>query len=528
MALLPARHLLRMRIASHSFSSIGRNIVRSASSRIGTETTDQTLGTPPPRVCVVGGGPAGFYTAHQLLKVHKTVCVDIIEELPVPYGLVRFGVAPDHPEVKNCTEQFDAVATNARCEYFGNVALGKHVSVAELQERYTAVVLAYGVHKDRKLGIDGEPTGDSVPPSSVSNSLRGVHSAREFVGWYNGHPDFRALAPEISSAKTAVVIGHGNVALDVARVLTSPVDTILAPTDMTSAAVHALRDSAIKNVIVVGRRGPIEAAFTIKEIREQARLPGCVTTIAAEDVAFSDEESAWIASQRRLKRKMELMCKIAAGEEGNTTNATDPVSKYCQIVFRRSPVALLESPTRPGCVGGVRVEINSLESVEGKDLDARRAVGTGVYEDIPCDVVFTSVGYLGVAVDPEVPFDARRGVIPNTHGRVDAAARPGLYCSGWIKTGPTGVIATTMRTAYETAGAIAHDLTEGKLSTPVAPVPPSYEYFKQKNADVVTFADWQHLEAHEVAQGAAVGKVSEKCTSVAEMLAIMARARRQD
>lgn len=447
------------------------------------------------RVCVVGAGPAGFYTANQLIKKHEGVEVDLIEQLPVPYGLVRFGVAPDHPEVKNCTEQFDGIAKNERVRFFGNVTVGDDVSFAELKSRYSAVVLSYGANDDKKFGIPGE-------------DLDGVYSARSFVGWYNGLPREQGLAPKLDS-ETAVVLGQGNVALDIARMLTAPIAE-LAATDITSQTIAALKESQIKKVVCIGRRGALEAAFTIKELREQAKLDGCDTVIHPADVDLTDAQTEYINAKgmRARKRLTALM---------QTVSATPPTGakKQMELMFRRSPVEIYEDLDRPGRVGGVRLEINVIEGEPG----ATSAKGTGETVDIPCGAVFRSIGYKGEAVCPELPFNASWNVIPSTEGRCVGEGNvpiPGVYASGWIRTGPTGVIATTMTAAYQTANSMLADISDGTVK-PVAGFD-AEGFFGDRSPELVTYAGWKAIELVEREQGAAAGKPSEKCTSIPDML----------
>jgi len=463
----------------------------------------------PPRVCVIGGGPAGFFTAHQLLKIHPTVEVDVVEGLPVPYGLVRFGVAPDHPEVKNVTETFDGVAASSRCNYYGNLSLGRDFGLAQVRDKYSATVLSYGCAADRELGVPGE-------------DLPGVLSARAFVNWYNGHPDMYGatsgltadhVAAMLSAGPDAVVFGHGNVALDVARVLLAPIDH-LASTDITSAALDALASSTIERVHVIGRRGPIEVAFTIKELRELTKLEGCLPSITPASVAFSDDEQEFVLGDRRKKRLVGLMEKIAATDRRSDSGGT-------HFVFHRSPTAIVPTEGVAGGSGvaGVQLEVNTLDG----SLGSRRAIGTGTFETLPCSVVFRSIGYKAVAIDPDVPFDARAAVIPNTAGRVSGA--DGLYCAGWIKTGPSGVIATTMSNAYETARTVAADLDAAVIGgTPCTDGATVREFFASLGSRVVTFKGWKAIEAAELAEGAKRGKTAEKITSVDAMIATAASA----
>uniref|UniRef100_A0A8W4FG17 NADPH:adrenodoxin oxidoreductase, mitochondrial n=1 Tax=Sus scrofa TaxID=9823 RepID=A0A8W4FG17_PIG len=339
-----------------------------------------------PQICVVGSGPAGFYTAQHLLKHHSRARVDIYEKQLVPFGLVRFGVAPDHPEVKNVINTFTQTARSDRCAFHGNVVVGRDVTVPELQEAYHAVVLSYGAEDHRALEIPGE-------------ELPGVFSARAFVGWYNGLPENQELAPDLS-CDTAVILGQGNVALDVARILLTPPEH-LEKTDITEAALGALRQSRVKTVWIVGRRGPLQVAFTIKVLGPEGEGPG----------ARADGPAPALGRCGRAE--------LPGVEEGEPGRA-------------------------PGGVG-----------------EATRAVPTGDVEDLPCGLVLSSIGYKSRPIDPSVPFDLKLGVIPNTEGRV--VDMPGLYCSGWVKRGPTGVITTTMTDSFLTGQMLLQDLKAGLL-----------------------------------------------------------------
>ncbi|XP_036394074.1 NADPH:adrenodoxin oxidoreductase, mitochondrial [Megalops cyprinoides] len=444
-----------------------------------------------PKVCVVGGGPAGFYTAQHLLKAHPAVQVDIYERLPIPFGLVRFGVAPDHPEVKNVINTFTQTAQHERCSFHGNVNVGKDVSVQELQQAYHAVVLSYGAEGNRSLGVPGE-------------NLSGVYSAKDFVGWYNGLPSNKDLKADLRS-ETAVILGQGNVALDVARILLSPLD-ILKKTDITQPALEALAASRVRRVLIVGRRGPLQVACTIKELREMVNLPGTKPEMVTAE--FQGIAEALKDLPRPRKRLTELMLKAAQGScEGGGAE------KRWGFRFLRSPVEILPAPD-VSRAAGIRLGINRLEgSGEGA-----RAVPTGEVEDVECGLIISSIGYQSLPIDPAVPFDPRKAIIPNRMGRVQEAA--GLYCSGWVKRGPTGVIATTMNDSFDTARSLIQDMETGELdistakmgSQAVAPL------LLKRGVSPVSFSDWEKIDTEEMKRGKAAGKPREKMLDVAEML----------
>ncbi|KAM6050557.1 NADPH:adrenodoxin oxidoreductase, mitochondrial isoform 2-T2 [Chlamydotis macqueenii] len=362
---------------------------------------------PAPRLCVVGGGPAGFYTAQHVLKHHGGARVDIYEKLPVPFGLVRFGVAPDHPEVKNVINTFTQTARSERCAYYGNVTVGRDVTVTELRQAYHAVVLSYGAEDNRVLGIPGE-------------NLPGVYSARAFVGWYNGLPENRDLKPDLS-CETAVILGHGNVALDIARILLSPL-RLLRKTDITDSSLAALACSKVKRVWLVGRRGPLQVAFTIKELREMINLPGTRPVLNPAD--FTGLENAVKDAPRPRKRLTELMIKTALEKPAEKTVARAGATQGAPprewgLKFQRSPQEVL--PTADGRrARGVRVALTRLEG----SGDSAKAVPTGDVEELECGLVLSSIGYQSLPLDSAVPFDTQRGVIPNSSGRVEGV--PGL------------------------------------------------------------------------------------------------------
>ncbi|KAF3333118.1 NADPH:adrenodoxin oxidoreductase [Carex littledalei] len=325
---------------------------------------------PGPTLCLRGWErpctPAGFYTADKMLKAHQGAQVDLIDRLPTPFGLVRSGVAPDHPETKIVVNQFSRVASHDRCSFFGNVSLGSSVSLSELRQTYDVVVLAYGSESDRSLGIPGK-------------DLKGVYSAREFVWWYNGHPDYCEMAPELCNSDTAVVLGQGNVALDVARILLCPISE-LETTDIADHALDSLRKSTIRNVYLVGRRGPVQAACTAKELREILGMKNLNVHINKTDLATSPLDDEEMKNNRIRKRVYKLLTKAAKSPLGDS--ATDVQNLY----FNGS---------------------------SGKQM----AVGTGEIEETKCGLVLKSIGYKSLPIDG-LPFDNDRGVVPNVKGRV--------------------------------------------------------------------------------------------------------------
>ncbi|XP_075702564.1 NADPH:adrenodoxin oxidoreductase, mitochondrial isoform X2 [Rhinoderma darwinii] len=476
---------------------LGRNLLTTRSLGRGLSSRSQA-----PQICIVGSGPAGFYTAQNLLKHHTQAIVDIYEKLPVPFGLVRFGVAPDHPEVKNVINTFTQTALSERCNFLGNVSVGRDVTVEELQKAYHAVVLSYGAEDKRELGIPGE-------------QLQGVYSARDFVGWYNGLPDNRHLSPDLSS-ETAVILGQGNVALDIARMLLSPLE-LLKKTDVTQPALEALSHSRVKRVLLIGRRGPLQVAFTIKELREMINLPE--TRPVNDPTDFQGLGDILKDLPRPRKRLTELLVKLALETPGEK-EATRRVQSNREwgLRFFRSPVAVV--PSEDGKrAAGVQLSVTRLEGSGENAI----AVPTGEIEDISCGLLFSSIGYKSVPISPGVPFLPKKGVIPNSMGRVQGA--PGLYCSGWVKRGPTGVIATTMADSFDTAEALLQDIKSGALnfSDPRAGASAIRELLLLRGIQAVSFSDWEKINAVETAQGLEVGKPREKILDTEEMLQLVSR-----
>ncbi|KAK7319976.1 hypothetical protein RJT34_04705 [Clitoria ternatea] len=457
-----------------------------------------SLSSNPLRVCVVGSGPAGFYTAEKMLKAHQQAQVDIIDRLPTPFGLVSSGVAPDHPETKIVINQFSRVAQHERCSFLGNVTLGSSISLSELRELYHVVVLAYGAESDRSLGIPGE-------------NLKGIHSAREFVWWYNGHPDGQNLDPDLKNTDTAVILGQGNVALDVARILLRPTAE-LATTDIASHALAALEESSIRVVYLVGRRGPAQAACTAKELREVLGIRNLDISIQESDLLLTPADEEELKSNRIHRRVYELLSKAV------TSNPKDAGlnKRKLHFVFFRKPVSFLDSKDRPGHVSGVHFEKTVLEVVgPGKQI----AIGAGEFEDIKCGMVLKSIGYKSVPVDG-LPFDHQKGIVPNDRGRVlcdtsePSVVEKGLYVCGWLKRGPSGIIATNLHCAEETVSSILEDLDQGELISSSALPKPGKDGLLQllhdRNVRIVSFSDWEKIDSEEKRLGSSKNKPREK------------------
>ncbi|KAJ4405364.1 NADPH-adrenodoxin reductase [Didymella pomorum] len=491
----------------------------SATKLLSTQRSAYSAAVPPRkglRIAIIGSGPAGFYTAHRLLHKVQDAVIDMYEQLPVPYGLVRFGVAPDHPEVKNCQDTFEEVAQSPRFTYIGNVRVGHDIELSKMKPHYDAMLFSYGADEDRRLGIPGE-------------GLKGVFSARAFVGWYNGLPQFQNLLPDLQSGEHAVVVGQGNVALDVARILLAPLDH-LRKTDITEQAIQTLSESKIKHVRVVGRRGPLQVAFTVKEARELMKIPS---------VAFHPlDRSFYPAEIKKLPRVQKRTAEVLL--KGSTATPED-VERSWTLDFLRAPVSMnaeegsnhLSSMTfRKQQFLPDADPLNPSARVQATDEDAT----------VPASLAFRSVGYKSTAIpglsDLGVPFDSKLGIIPNDiHGRIvspdlgpgnlTAGHLPGLYCAGWVKRGPTGVIASTMQDAFTSADVIAHDWENNAkfLNDAQGEDKSTHLGWNGVKAEVeakgvrpLSWDDWKRIDEEERARGKAKGKEREKFTSVDEML----------
>jgi ferredoxin--NADP+ reductase len=441
------------------------------------------------RAAIVGAGPSGFYAADQLLSAG--LAVDLYETLPTPFGLVRAGVAPDHPKIKSVTRVFTRTAAHDRFRFFGAVTLGEHVLRSELLERYHAVVYAIGTATDRRMGIPGE-------------ERPGSHSATEFVAWYNGHPHFTNHSFNLDCDR-AVVVGNGNVAIDLARML------VLGPSELTSTdtADHALSafvDAGIREVVILGRRGPAEAAFTNPELRELGKLERADVIVHRRDLDGVAEPE-----DTTKRRNVELLRDYAE-------LAPSDRSHRVEFRFLRSPIELIGEPDG-GPVKGIRVGINRLVTRDG----VVRAESTGVEEIIGCGLVLRSIGYRG-APQADIPFDDERGVIRNRGGRVvdDAGnVSPREYVVGWIKRGPSGIIGTNKKDAADTVMRILEDADAGLLSSELVAGQSAAsieEWLTSCAPDHVTWRGWESIDSHELAQGQKAGRPRVKIVSYEELI----------
>ncbi|KAA8895367.1 hypothetical protein FN846DRAFT_969987 [Sphaerosporella brunnea] len=492
-------------------------------SRCYSTVTQQSQRTGRPlRLAVIGAGPAGFYTSYRVLSKLTNAYVDMYESLPVPYGLVRFGVAPDHPEVKNCQAKFEEVAASPRFTYIGNTPIGtswphpphRSLPLSAITTHYDALLLSYGASKDRRLGIPGE-------------DLEGVYSARAFVGWYNGLPEYADLGSKLllDSAEEAVIIGQGNVALDVARILLTDVD-VLRKTDIAAHAVEALSRSRVKRVRVVGRRGPLQAAFTVKELRELLSIPNVGFT-GLDPTLIPEDTKALSRQQKRIAQILEKGSKTLPGV----------AHKQWGLDFLRSPSSFQPAALNATTLGFVRFEKTWLED---RFSSTARALPTSEHEDMEAQMAFRSIGYLSEPIpgfpDAGIPFNEKRGLVPNEDGRVvrpgvnpdeRGEVVPGVYTSGWVKRGPTGVIASTMYDAFETADAIVNDWVSGEREFMDGGEKAKRGWeavqgeVKERGMRPVSWEEWRKIDAAEKQRGARLGKEREKFVREEDMLAVL-------
>jgi len=451
------------------------------------------LGTPddPLRVAIVGSGPSGFYAAGSLLKSKShpdlVAQVDVFDRLPTPWGLVRGGVAPDHPNIKAVSRIYEKTAQRPEFRFYGNVELGTDLTRDDLLRRYHAVIYAVGAQTDRRMGIPGE-------------DLPGSWAATEFVAWYNGHPDYRELEFDLSCER-AVVVGNGNVAADVARMLALTRDQ-LAETDVADHALEALAESKVREIVILGRRGPAQAAFTNPELLELGEMTDADVFVEAADVELDSRSRAWLESDEAsgtARRNVEILSGYAAREA---------MGKRRRIALRFliSPLEILGRDR----VERIRICRNELRA-EG---DALRACSTETTEELDCGLVFRSIGYRGTPL-PRLPFDERSGTIPNERGRVGY----GEYVTGWIKRGPTGIIGTNKRDAQETVSALLEDLDAGRLPQPRDPSRDSLEeLLAERKPDHITYTGWEAIDRVEKAAGEPHGRPRVKLTSFNKLL----------
>ena len=451
------------------------------------------------RVAVIGSGPAAFYTAEALFKSEVGgVRVDLFDRLPAPFGLVRGGVAPDHQKIKGVTRVYDKIAANDGFRFFGNVQLGRDVTVEDLNARYHHVVYAFGCESDNRLGLAGE-------------DLAGVYAATDFVGWYNGHPDHRQHAFDLADAKRVALVGNGNVAMDVARILLADPEE-LAKTDIAEHALATLRASRVEEVILLGRRGPAQAAFSPKEIEEIHAIEHVDVVVLPEDGQLDELSAQWLESEGARSQHRNVSFLQARAEAG----PGDSANKKLRCRFLVAPTALHGDAGKLDAVTVGHMHLQADES------GTPRPQPTGTEERLDVDLLFKAIGYRGEPV-PGVPYEERKGIVPNVGGRVverqGGAVRVGHYCAGWCKRGPTGLIGTNSLDAKETVAAMLedhgvdremqpHDAEIGKL-------------LAERGVDAVSWSDWQRLDEWELEQGTNRGKLRHKLTSVEELMNVI-------
>jgi ferredoxin/flavodoxin---NADP+ reductase len=423
-------------------------------------------------VAVIGSGPAGVYAAEALTRAGD-VRIDVIDALPSPYGLVRYGVAPDHPKIRSIIATLQTALENPAVRFLGNVAVGRDVTAQELKSHYDAIVVCTGAALDRRLGIPGEDLPGSV-------------SATDFVAWYNGHPDTE-IDRFTLDAESAVVVGAGNVALDVARMLVKPFEQ-LRSTDLPDHVLNVLTASRIREVTIVARRGPVQAKFTTKELRELGDIPGLRVDVDSRDLELDAVSQEMLAGSQSAKRNVDALRKWGEAPPADS-------DRRLAIAFWWRPVEVLGTDR----VSGLMVERTQLN-------ESGNAVGTGEKHCIEADMVFRSIGYLGAAF-PDLPFDARAGVVPNSDGRVvsKGSPLPGWYVAGWIKRGPTGVIGTNRRDAHQTVAALLEDAP--RLSPAPHRDPDALtSLLTDRGVPVVTWEGWKAIDAAEIELGRAQGR----------------------
>lgn len=440
-----------------------------------TNGADGSVDSDGERLCVaiIGAGPAGYYTAEALTKDRSDVCVDIIDRLPTPYGLIRAGVAPDHQSIKNVSKRYAATNSRDNVRFVGNLSLGRDITLAELKEIYDVIVLATGAAKDRPLGIDGE-------------DLCGVIGSGAFVGWYNSHPDFADLDPDLRVASVAV-IGNGNVAVDVARILAKTAEE-MEETDLAEHAASSIHGSPIKDIYILGRRGPLEAAFTPKELGELNALSNCVALVDKDQLPPTSQDEELSGAAKKNMTHLRAMAENDA--------AAKPVRLHIKFYLR--PMAILGE----NCICGVRLEETRVEN--GK------CIGTGQTEVLPAGLLVPCIGYKTSPIE-DIPYDTSRGIFKSDEGRIDDQ----LYCVGWARRGPTGTIGTNKPDGVGIAAKILEEVKpSGKAGRAGLD-----QIIKDRDLHVVTFADWQKIDAAEQA-AATNGAPRVKITQVDEMVSI--------
>jgi len=453
-------------------------------------------GQNPLRVAIIGAGPSGFYASEALIRSELKVEIDLIERLPAPYGLVRSGVAPDHPKLKQAINVYDKIASeNPQLNYIGNVTVGKDITVKELLDTHHALIFTRGAETDRRLGIPGE-------------DLPGSYTATEFVAWYNGHPDYRDRNFDFSH-ETAVIIGQGNVAADVSRILSKTIDE-LKQTDISQHALDALADSKIKNVYVIGRRGPAQAKFTSKELKEFGELSDSDPIVNPNELTLNEASEAELADKKNAasKKIYDLFTNYSQREASGK-------SRKCYFQFLRSPIELHGNERLEKLI----IEHNQLSGEAFK----QSARGTGELYELETGILFRSIGYRGIEM-PDVPFYESWGIFPNQDGRItdNDIVVPQMYTAGWIKRGPSGIIGTNRACAVGTVNALIEDVAKINSTESKPGREKIYSILDSRNVQHINYQQWKIIDQVEIERGEAKGKPREKITSIAEMLSLIA------
>ncbi len=444
------------------------------------------------RVAIIGSGPSGFFSADHLLRLQPACEVDMYERFLDPFGLVRKGVAPDNPNIRNISKAFDMIASNSRFRYFGNVDIGVDITIDELKNYYDAVILACGMETSQRLGIPGE-------------DLPGCYTASSIVGWYNCHPVYSALDVKLDGER-AVIIGMGNVALDVARILTRPISE-LSKTDISNNAIKVLEESKIKEIYIVGRRGPAQARFKENELQAMEEVGDTDIIINPSELELNETSKEEIKKNPSLQRMVDFFYKFS--------NNTIKKKRQIYFIFLRSPIRILGK----GRVEGIMFEKNKLEG----GVNQQKTVGTGIIEKIDCDYVISSIGYKGNRF-PGLPYDENKGIIPNKDGRVVKGNEviPGVYVTGWIKRGPVGLIGHNKPDSLETVKNLLEDLPllPKRIHDSRGDI---IELLKSKNIIFITYDDWKKIDNSEIERGKFLGKIRNRFCSSEEMLKIISK-----
>lgn len=449
-------------------------------------------------IAIVGSGPSGFYAAEALLRSDLNVEVNMIEKLPTPFGLVRSGVAPDHPKLKQSILVYDRILKQDGMNFFGNVTVDEDISVEDLLKTHHGVIMACGAPLDNKLNIDGE-------------NLKGSHAATAFVGWYNGHPEYRDEKFDFKQ-KTAIVIGHGNVAADICRILSKPVSE-LKKSDIAEHALDALAESQIRKIHVVGRRGPVQAKFSPKELRELVDISNVTTEVDVNDCEIGEQCKVELSDPKNISSGKNLELFRSFSELQTSPELTPHSPRKIKYRFYLTSQKIHGAET----VEGMSFFKNQL----GGQAFSQTVISTGETEHISCGLVFRSIGYRGVPFK-DIPFCDDQGKIPNKEGRVikNGKAMPGVYVTGWQKRGPSGIIGTNRADSIETVDCLLADMA-GVEKTPKSGSDGLTALLKKRQVQIVELDDWLKIDTSEIARGKKYGKPREKFTRVDEMLDVL-------